>query len=679
MRSATDKPYSPSGDVPGDRRAWLTRCRRVAIAERTVWVARETRWSWGRLAVFAAAVLPWLLFPQRPLAAGGLTAVIVVLFVLTVRRHLAILAEREQADRLLRMADEARQRAGGVVVCIRDGRRPGAAPDEDALLPSLFAPGPTWPLTDQERDDLDLFAAPVGIFGLLNRTSTAPGARRLRDMLETPLLAAERIRTRQAAVRWLAEDAPERLDLMAGIAALRGEDQRLTRLIQALASARPLQLPIPVWLVAAWAALSAAFTVFVAIRTFGGDFALDWWLLPLLIVNGAFYGQIRARLAAALEPWRDVAWAVRGYRTAAGRAVAALRAAPAKPADGEQSVLGALHERCAAVSAPGALPSLYRRIGWSEGGGLARALVNVLAFADVFVARRLLACVLPQRAQLLAGVSAIAELDALCALGAFAWEQPVICYPTPLDRTGLWLAEGVHPLVPPERVVPNDVVLDAAARMWIITGSNMAGKSTLLRMVGTSVLLGQAAGIALAREMSWSPVRLITDLRARDNLAQSESYFLAEVRHLRRMILPPAGAAPVLGLIDEPFRGTNSDDQSAASLAVTQELLASPHLFLVATHDRRLTMLADGAEGGREGTPADGGARRDSRTSTSSVARGNGAKNFHFRENLAGDELVFDYRLHAGPAQTRNALRILSREGYPEELVERARKWLEGP
>jgi len=111
--------------------------------------------------------------------------------------------------------------------------------------------------------------------------------------------------------------------------------------------------------------------------------------------------------------------------------------------------------------------------------------------------------------------------------------------------------------------------------------------------------------------------------------------------------------------MDEPFRGTDSQDQTAASLAVVQQLLASPHLFLVATHNRQLTTLAE-----------------DGQTATT-APNGRAARNFHFRENLAGDELVFDYRLYSGPAQTRNALRILAREGYPPELVERAQAWLQ--
>ena len=147
--------------------------------------------------------------------------------------------------------------------------------------------------------------------------------------------------------------------------------------------------------------------------------------------------------------------------------------------------------------------------------------------------------------------------------------------------------------------MPNDIVLTADTRMWIITGPNAAGKSTLLRMVGINTLLAQMGTVAVARDMTWSPVRMVTDLTVRDNLARKESYFLAEVRHLRRMVLPDGDEVPILGLIDEPFRGTNTDEQVAASIAVVQHLLGVFGFFMIATHDPQLASLADDSSAAR--------------------------------------------------------------------------------
>jgi hypothetical protein len=626
-------------NTPSPTRQALDELRRRFAAARQRAVARESRWSWTRLAVFALGLAAWPLCGGRPWLAAPLIALAVVGFIYAVRRHLAARAAREFDDRLLLVTDEALRRCDGHVVGVRSGQRPADDADTDRRLPVVIARGPTWTLTDQERDDLDLYSPPVGLFGLLNRTSTGLGARRLRDALEQPSLSGSHIAARQTLVRWLATHHEQRLRLMAALAEARREDEHVTRLIRAVDDARPLPRALPPRLLLAWSLISSGLTAFALARASIGDFMWALVLLGLLVLNGLLAWPSRAAVRGALAAWDEAAWATRAYLGAARQAATDL------PTDTQ---LAFLRGAAAKVAAPALLPRLQRRLRWTERGGAFWELLNLVAFVDTHVARGLLNCVVPNRDALLLGLSALAELDALSSLACFAAEQPVTCYPTPAGDPRLTLTAGRHPLVPPERVVPNDVELSATTRLWVITGSNMAGKSTFLRMVGVNVLLAQLGGVVTAREMRWSPVRLVTDLRARDNLAGNESYFLAEVRHLRRMVNPPAGDVPILGLIDEPFRGTNSRDQSAASIAVVRHLLTGPHLFLLATHDQHLTALADGVT----------------------------ARNWHFRENLSDTTLVFDYRLHEGPAQTRNALRILALEGYPATLVAHAQDWL---
>lgn len=605
---------------------------------RAVWAGREARRSWARLFGFVAILAPWATGFATPAIAVGLSLAATALFVLSIRAHLAAQRERELADRLLLVLTESERRAGGRVECIRSCERPADDDEEDAVLPMPLDRGETWRLSGQECDDLDLFAAPVGVFGLLNRTSTAAGARRLRDLLERLSLDVAVILRRQLAVRWLAENVRPRLHGMAALAALRLEGRRLSRLIRAIAEATPLRLRVPGWLLHGWSAACTGYVGWAMALAMLGAYQWSLALLPLLGFNSLLLWLLRERIAAALHPWRDVGWAVRGVRHAAEQALASL------PGEGD---LGRLRSLLKSMLLTGALRRIERRAAWAESGGMAYALVNAVTLSDVHAAMSIARSVLPHREALLAGVSALADLEALYSLACFAAEQPVCCYPEPEAPARIEIEGGVHPLIAAERVVGNAVALHPGCRLWLITGSNMAGKSTFLRMVGLCVLLAQAGSAVTARRMRWSPARLITDLRARDNLSESESYFLSEVRHLRRLVLPPEGRAPILGLVDEPFRGTNSRDQSAASVAVLEHLLASPHLFLVATHDRHLTGLCDGR----------------------------GGRNFHFRENLSADGLVFDYRLHEGPARTRNALSILEREGYPPELVRRAREW----
>lgn len=610
---------------------------------------REARASWARLGVFVAGVAGWIaLGYDRP---GGLlwAGAAVGGFVWTVRRHLALRERFEDAERLVQACEESARRMGGAVVCIRDGAPPGA-PSPETLepdLPCVHDDGRVWHLTAQERDDLDLFSPPVGIFGLLNRTSTRLGARRLRDALLGPLLDPERIVARQEAVKALAADTPTRLRLLAACAGLRGEDDRLTGFARAADGVRAPAPGAPVGALRVWSLASTAAFAACGVAALGGAARWGWGMLAVLVVNGVLFAPLRRAVREAIAPWSETGWAVRRYAHVARLAAALLP---------EQPLLAGLRRLFEAVARPEALPRLARRCAWTESAGPIQVLLNGVGLYELHVAAAVSNVAIPRRAALLSGLAAIAELEMLLSLACFAAEQPCRCMPRLAERAGLEIRGGRHPLLDPERVVPNDVSLDDKRRIWIITGSNMSGKSTLLRMVGINTLLAQVGTVAVAEQMTWSPVRLVTDLTVSDSLAAGESYFLAEVRHLRRLLTAERDgaegsgrqAATLLGLIDEPFRGTNSVEQTAASVAVVKHLIGAGCLILLATHDRELTTLADGGV----------------------------VQNFHFREDLGSSGMVFDYRLHAGPATTRNALRVLEREGYAESVLRDAHEWL---
>lgn len=625
-------------DITGARHDELDALRASTARQQAHAHGAELRWSTLRLVTFAVALAGWIPVRAWPVAAFAVVAGGLVAFGFAIRRHILARRERVARDRELAMLDESRQRIGGTVVALRRSTRPADLSPAEAT-PSFTPPRQTWPLTGQERDDLDCFAAPVGLYGLLNRTSTRRGAVCLRDWLENPLLDQEAIFARQDAVRWLAEHPAQRVRLLAATSGLREEDARLAKLTSAIRDAAPVPLPAPIGALRAWSLISGIAAVVIAVAALSGMTGVSWLLAPLLVVNASVITRFGKRYTAALAPWRDTGWAASGLNAAAQQAARDL------PAEGP---LLRYRDAFAHVADASALPALAARVGWSEHGGFLQVLLNWLTLVDLHVAHAVTAPALRQRDALLAAIAALGELEALLSLACFAWEQPRTCWPQFVPGKTLRLVGGVHPLLDPQRAVPNDVALDESLRVWIVTGSNMGGKSTLLRMLGVNVLLAQVGSAAVCEELAQPILRLMTDLRARDDLAARESYFMAEVRHLHRMILPPSGATPILGLIDEPFRGTNSEEQTAASVAVARHLIASGHLFVVATHDRALTTLADGQP----------------------------ARNFHFREDLHSDGLAFDYRLHDGPAQTRNALKILAREGYPEPLVDDAKRWL---
>lgn len=638
----TDPTHSPK-QRDNDAATWLARQRETVERDRGRAAARERGGSWARLLTFFAAAVTWYPLEAQPELAVVATAALLAAFAWSVRSHRRARAARELADRLLLMIDESLQRCREHVVLIRSFERPADPSRRDLLLAPFGDDGVTWTLTGQETDDLDFYAAPVGLFGLLNRTSTSFGARRLCDMMEHPCLTAERIEQRQAAIGALNREPLARLRIMAGAVVLRGQDDYLEGLVAAVRDAEPLPNPGTVRLLRLWSIPSAAVVVLGLTQAGLGEFP---WLYPtaaVLLLNMMVFTRLYRPMQKRLDPWKSATHAASGYLQTARQISEDL---PDDP------TLRPVREASAAVVEPAALPALLNRIGWADTGGMFHALCNVVLFYDVHVAAAILNCVLPRREELLEGIAALAEMEALNSLACFAYESAAggpVCYPTFVTEPMIHVRAGRHPLIAPNRVIPNDVTLNATTRMWVVTGPNMAGKSTLLRMCGVNCLLAQIGTAVLAEEMTLAPVRLMTDLQVRDNLADDESYFLAEVRHLRKMVAPQTDGTSVFGLMDEPFRGTNSEEQVAASLAVVEHLLDGGGCFLLATHERRLADLA-------ERSPA--------------------AENHHFHEELDEKAMIFDYTLHAGPARTRNALLVLAREGYPANIIERAHHWL---
>lgn len=311
---------------------------------------------------------------------------------------------------------------------------------------------------------------------------------------------------------------------------------------------------------------------------------------------------------------------------------------------GELARLGAAF---AAVCRRDVLPTLQRRLGWADAGGPIHELLNFTIFYDLHVIGAIHACAIPNRDALLRGVAALADLEMLASMACFACEQPVACLPAPAQGGQMEIVGGLHPLIDPAGAVANTVAPGHDKRIWVITGPNAAGKSTLLRMIGLNAILAQAGGFVTAGSMSWTPGRLMSDLQVRDDLSREESYFLAEVRHLKRIVTAGQDGPPMMGLIDEPFRGTNAKEKRAASMALVEHLAGREGLMFVATHDGAVADLA---------------------------ATFPQAENYHFEADDGQGRVVFDYRLHAGPASTTTAIRIMEQEGFPPELVKRAKE-----
>jgi DNA mismatch repair ATPase MutS len=199
-----------------------------------------------------------------------------------------------------------------------------------------------------------------------------------------------------------------------------------------------------------------------------------------------------------------------------------------------------------------------------------------------------------------------------------------------------------HPLLPDSEKVVNEFAVERLGDVTLITGSNMAGKSTFLRTVGVNLILAYAGGPVDAAEMSTVLYRPFTCIRVTDSVTGGFSYFYAEVKRLRALLdaLDADDPLPLFFLIDEIFRGTNNRERLQGSRAYIRRLAGKHGVGLISTHDLELVKLADDF------------AQID---------------NAHFRDDVQDGRMVFDYTLRLGPCPTTNALKIMALEGLPVE------------
>ena len=243
------------------------------------------------------------------------------------------------------------------------------------------------------------------------------------------------------------------------------------------------------------------------------------------------------------------------------------------------------------------------------------------------------------------------ELEALCSLANFAALNPEYTFPELVTTPGqgkdadvesmIFSARALgHPLIPKKQKVVNDLILEQPGEIMLMTGSNMAGKSTFLRTLGINLCLAYAGSVVNATSLRVSLFEVYACIRVTDSLADGYSYFYAEVRRLREMLdeLKEGPRYPLFFLIDEIFKGTNNYERLIGSEAYIRALVGQRCTGAISTHDLELVRLS-------ETFPC--------------------IKNYHFRENITDGRMTFEYRLRLGPSPTRNALRIMEMEGLP--------------
>lgn len=232
----------------------------------------------------------------------------------------------------------------------------------------------------------------------------------------------------------------------------------------------------------------------------------------------------------------------------------------------------------------------------------------------------------------------VGELDALCSLGTFAYNHPQYTYPELTEKPFCFLATQMgHPLMPVSQCVKNDATIPSRPFFLIITGANMAGKSTYLRTIGVNYLLACVGAPVCCERLKLHPNQLITSLRTSDSLSDNESYFFAELKRLKRIIDLLNQGQQLFIILDEILKGTNSMDKQKGSFDLIRQFMQLKANGIIATHDLLLGSLI-------KQFPEE-------------------IRNYCFEADIKENELTFSYKLREGVAQNMNACFLMKKMG----------------
>lgn len=578
---------------------------------------RDARLSSLRGIAFVATLGPAIygLFQpsQTVWLVAGAAAVVFVAFVV---QHSIVSTKQFEIERRLSYCQRGIERLSGAF----------RASDDDAHVR-----GDTW--VDGEHPytgDLDIFGR-ASLFEQLNVTQTPGGTRRLADWL---LAAAppDEIAARQQAARELSALSPLREEMaLAGMRA--GKIDR--DLSKFLAWAKK-----PATFAATGGLITAASVLLVAVSS---SFMVTSWILGGMwtrlwlggvAVQLVLMLALRARIEHVLAPvcvqqsplgtYRDLLSLIENREFDDAR-LTALRDALVSKTAGVASKQMQRLDRLTGLAAV-------------RHNGIVHVLADLFFMWDVWCAwliDRWRARVGPR---VEAWLDALSELEALAALATFADEHPDYAWPKIDDKSPHFEAKTLgHPLISPSERVVNDVALSRDVRALMITGSNMSGKSTMLRSMGVAAVLAQAGGPVCAESLSMSTLQVHTSMRIGDALDRGASRFYMEVRKLKDVVDRVDKGETVLFLLDEVLHGTNSRERNIGAKAVVRHLVDKGAVGAVSSHDLGLVELEQ-LTGGR-------------------------VKNFHFEDHLVDDKMAFDYRMKEGAVSTSNALRLMRMVG----------------
>ena len=474
-------------------------------------------------------------------------------------------------------------------------------------------------------EDLDLFGK-GSLFELLSTARLPLGENRLADWLRRPSLK-QVVLARQELV----SELRQKLDLRESIA-IAGESLRARLDPESLVgwSEQAPGMPGNIWRVLSLALAVAA----VAAGVYYYFSSIVWPLLLVLTLEASIRQRLRKRAEVVLD---GVACNAEGL---------VLFAKILELLEEEPFTSPQLQKLCAPLKehpkpASQVIRKLAHIVYWIDARhSLLAHLVDIpflytlqVGFAAEVWRRR-------WGAKMRAWVDVAAEMEALLSLATYSFEHPADPFPDfAEDSSGTFIGEALgHPLVPDARCVRNSVRLDSETRVMLVSGSNMSGKSTLLRTIGVNAVLAMAGAPIRGKSLRLSPLNTGTCIRRADSLQQGRSGFYTEILQIRRVFQLTEDSTALLFLFDELLEGTNSKDRRIGAEGLLKGLLNRQAIGVVTTHDLALTEIADSSNGH--------------------------IRNMHFEDQVKDGKMHFDYKLREGIIAKSNALELMRLMGF---------------
>lgn len=474
--------------------------------------------------------------------------------------------------------------------------------------------------------DLDIFGK-GSVYQMINRTTTGGGSQKLAVMLQNPLQDAAGVIRRQESVMEIAELRDWRLDFLTESNLLEvsgsqkevllgGTEEQLTirnygLLKKALAIIPLLSLGALAWMIA------------------GGSHV---WLMLAVLINWGLIYIYRKEIANHFTIFGNKTLLIEKYL-----AILQLIDRQEFSSSELRELQKKIRQSGGAAKIISELKNIMLRFEYRQ-NFIVGIILNSLFLWDLRCVFQLSSWHGRHHTSLPIWLDTAEAFDALTGPGIFADHHPEFNYPRPLEGEFALNAEKLgHPLLRTGKRVDNDFMLEGWSKVVIITGANMAGKSTFLRALGVNMVLAGMGCPVCASKMEYSPAGLFTSMRTTDSLLMEESYFLAELKRIATLMNRLRDGEKLLVILDEMLKGTNSEDKLKGSQNLVRELSETNSVSIIATHDVKLTEMEQELPGH--------------------------LSNYCFEIKHQGDELVFDYILRKGVTRNMNATLLMRKMG----------------